>query len=367
MSEKPVLARLNENLKSLPTYQPGRPIEEVAREIGIDPRSIIKLASNENPLGPPPKAREAMAQAINEVHLYPDGNAWYLKKALSESLDLRPDRIILGNGSNEIIEFVTHAFVRPGSEVVCSQFCFAIYPILTLMMGGKVCSVPARGLAHDLKAMSAAVNEKTVAVFVANPNNPTGTLASNRELEEFIDSIPPSIPVIIDEAYIEYLDDPADLVSRIRDGSKPNLIIMRTFSKIYGLAGLRMGYGLGDPEIIAALEKIRQPFNANLLAQKAAAAALTDHDFVSQSREVNRLGLIQLSDGLAELDIPYEKSYCNFVLARIGDAAGAFKALQELGIITRPMGGYGLPEWLRISVGTADQNDRCLKALATIV
>jgi histidinol-phosphate aminotransferase len=364
--DKPVLKRLNSCLASLPTYQPGRPIEEVAREIGIAPGNIIKLASNENPLGPSPLAIKAMTEAIHEVHLYPDGNAFYLKQKLSGMLDVRPDRLILGNGSNEIIEFITHAFVRPGTEVVCSQYCFAIYPILTLMMGGSVVEVPAKGLAHDLEAMAAAVTSKTAAVFVANPNNPTGTLASPEEIEKFIESIPPDVPVIIDEAYVEYLEEPADLLRHIRSGTHPNLILMRTFSKIYGLAGLRIGYGMADPEIIAALERIRQPFNVNLVAQKAALAALDDHDYLDKSRSINAEGLHQLAQGLADLDIPFEKSYCNFILARLGDASQAFVELQKSGIITRPMAGYKLPEWLRISVGTPEQNARCLEALGRI-
>lgn len=365
--EKPVLDKLNPLLKNLPFYQPGRPIEEVARELGIPFDYIIKLASNENPIGPSPLAIEAMEKAIHQVNLYPDGNSYYLKKALSDHLSLPADRLILGNGSNEIIEFIAHAFVRPGMEVVCSQYCFAIYPILTLMMGGKVVEVPAQGLSHDLQAMAAAVTSNTAAVFVANPNNPTGTLASNSELEEFIDAIPPDIPLIIDEAYVEYLEDPADLVSRIRSGTKPNLILMRTFSKIHGLAGLRIGYGVADPDLIKALERIRQPFNINLVAQQAATAALNDPDHLQKSKAVNSEGLEQLTQGLQDLDIQVEKSWCNFVLARIGDAAGAFSHLQKDGIITRPMAGYKLPEWLRISVGTKDQNTRCLESLARFV
>ncbi|MCD8534765.1 MAG: histidinol-phosphate transaminase [Verrucomicrobia bacterium] len=365
--EKPILNRLNQNLKNLPVYQPGRPIEEVAREIGLPVQSIIKLASNENPLGPSPKAREAMAQAIHDVHLYPDGNAYYLKQALSQSLHISPNRIILGNGSNEIIEFIARAFVTPGSEVICSQYCFAIYPILTLMLGGKVVEVPARGLAHDLVAMANSVTDKTAAIFVANPNNPTGTLESTGDLERFVDSIPPHIPVIIDEAYIEYLLNPAPLIDRLRAGSQSNLFLMRTFSKIYGLAGLRLGYGMGDPDVIATMEKIRQPFNTNLMAQRAGIAALGDVDHLQRSRQVNAAGLEQLASGLRELDIEYTPSHCNFILARLGDAARIFQELQKLGVITRPMGGYRLPEWLRISVGTQEQNDRFLKALGTIV
>lgn len=363
MQSKPILNLLNENLKSLPSYQPGRPIEEVARELGLSFESIIKLASNENPLGPPESSVKAMQEAINSVHLYPDGNSYYLKDKLSAHLNIPQSKIILGNGSNEIIEFLAHAFVKPGSEVICSQYCFAIYPILTLMMGGKVVEVKADGLAHDLKAMAGAITENTSAIFVANPNNPTGTMASNSEIQDFIESIPPHIPLILDEAYVEYLDDPADNLRYIREGQKSNIFIMRTFSKIYGLAGLRIGYGIGDSDVIAALERVRQPFNINLVAQAAALAALSDQDHISRSKQINEAGRQLLTERLHEMDVQVEPSFCNFVLARVGDASGAFKHLQNDGIITRPMAGYKLPEWLRISVGTEDQNQRFLKSI----
>ncbi len=367
MQSKPILNLLNENLKSLPTYKPGRPIEEVARELGLSFDSIIKLASNENPLGPPEESIKAMQEAINSVHLYPDGNSFYLKTKLSEHLNIPQSKIILGNGSNEIIEFLAHAFVRPGSEVICSQFCFAIYPILSLMMGGDVVEVKANGLGHDLKAMAQAVTDKTSAIFVANPNNPTGTMASNSEVAQFIESIPPHIPLILDEAYVEYLDNPADNLRYIRNGEKSNVFVMRTFSKIYGLAGLRIGYGIGDGDVIAALERVRQPFNVNLVAQAAAMAALSDKKYIERSREINTRGILQLTEGLKNMDIHVEPSYCNFVLAKVGDASGAFKHLQNDGVITRPMAGYKLPEWLRISVGTQEQNQRFLNSIGNFL
>lgn len=363
----PLLEKINPSLKNLPFYQPGRPIEEVARELGMPFDGIIKLASNENPLGPSPRAMTAMQEAIKSVHLYPDGNAFYLKKTLSQRLGVSEDMITLGNGSNEIIEFLAHAFIKPDSEVICSQYCFAIYPILTLMMGGKVVEVPANGLAHDLKAMSAAVNDRTAAIFIANPNNPTGTLAKNEKVIDFINSIPNNIPVIVDEAYVEYLDNPVNVIDMIQQSQNSNIIIMRTFSKIFGLAGLRIGYGIGHPEIINALERIRQPFNTNLVAQKAAEAAINDEEHLQKSREINAAGLQQFESGLKTLSIPYERSFCNFILAKVGNANEAFQFLQSQGIITRPMAGYKLPEWLRISVGTESQNDKCLHSLKQFI
>lgn len=355
--------KLNEALKDLPVYQPGRPIEEVARELGLPAGDIIKLASNENPLGPSPKALRAMAQAVRQVHLYPDGNAYYLKQKLAAHLGLTPQHLILGNGSNEIIEFLGHALVEPGAEVVVSQYCFAIYPIITKMFGGKVVEVPAKNFGHDLPAMLKAVTPRTRALFIANPNNPTGTRASNRALQELVRNAPEHVMVVLDEAYIEFLEDPADFLPVLRAGKKKNLLLMRTFSKIYGLAGLRLGYGLGHPEIIAALEKIRQPFNINSVAQAAALAALEDTRHMERTRRVNRQGLDFYARCLQKMGLEYVPSSANFVLVRVGQGQQVFEGLQKRGVITRPMGGYRLPEWLRISIGTAAENRRCVAAL----
>ena len=267
---------LSSFLKTLPTYQPGRPIEEVARELGLPADSIIKVASNENPFGPPPLAVAALHQAIPGVSLYPDGNAYYLKQKLAAKLGVEPANLVLGNGSNEIIEFVSHALLGPETNVVVSQYCFAIYPIVARMSGAEVVTVPAIHYGHDLPAMLHAINARTRIVFVANPNNPTGTLATREDLIKFVNEVPDEVLLVLDEAYIEFLDDPVDLVPLIRLGARKNLILMRTFSKIYGLAGLRIGFGIADVPLISALEKIRQPFNANLLAQTAALAALDD-------------------------------------------------------------------------------------------
>ena len=351
-------------LKTLPTYQPGRPIEEVARELGLPAESIIKVASNENPFGPSPLAIAAMQKAVPHVNLYPDGNAFYLKQKLAAKLGVEPANLVLGNGSNEIIEFVAHALLAPGTDIVVSQYCFAIYPIVAKMTGANVITVPAQNYGHDLPAMLKAITTRTRIVFVANPNNPTGTLAPRAELIDFVNRVPDDVLLVLDEAYIEFLDDPVDLIPLIRLGARKNLILMRTFSKIYGLAGLRIGYGIATAELAAALEKIRQPFNANLLAQIAALAALDDDAHVRKTRANNFAGLQFFENALRrELKLEFVPSHANFILVRVSNGQKVFEAMQKLGVIVRPMGGYQLPEWIRISIGTPQENERCLDAL----
>lgn len=355
--------KTNPFLKTLPVYQPGRPIEEVARELGLTAESIIKVASNENPFGPSPLALAAMQKALPGLSLYPDGNAFYLKQKLAAKLGVETTNLVLGNGSNEIIEFVAHALLAPGDNVVVSQFCFAIYPIVAKMFGAEVITVPAVNYGHDLPAMLKAITPKTKIVFVANPNNPTGTLASREEVIRFVNEVPDEVLLVMDEAYIEFLDEPLDLSSLVRSGVRPNLILMRTFSKIYGLAGLRIGYGIGHPEFIAVLEKIRQPFNANRLAQTAALVALDDDEHVRKTRTNNFAGLEFFHRAFRAVKLEYVQSAANFILVRVGDGLMVFAAMQKLGVITRPMAGYQLPEWIRISVGTPKENERCLEAL----
>ncbi len=354
---------LNPALQDVPVYQPGRPIEEVARELGLPAGDIIKLASNENPLGPSPAALAAMQKAIANLHLYPDGNAFYLKQKLAEKLGLNPANLILGNGSNEIIEFVGHALMAPGVDVVVSQYCFAIYPIVARLFGANPIIVPARAYGHDLPAMLTAITPQTKVMFVANPNNPTGTLAPPADVLRLIKEVPPHVLLVMDEAYIEFLDEPVDLLPLLRRGEKPNLLIMRTFSKIFGLAGLRLGYGIAQPELIAALEKIRQPFNINSIAQAGALAALDDAGHVRQTRLNNAGGLKFLTDNLRAMGLELIPSAANFILVRVGEGQRVFNELQKQGVIVRPLGGYQLPEWIRISVGTEQQNRRCLAAL----
>lgn len=358
---------LNPALADLPVYQPGRPIDEVARELGIPPADIIKLASNENPLGPSPKALAAMRGVLAQLHLYPDGNAFHLKRALAEHLDLDPAHLILGNGSNEIIEFVGHALMTPGVEVIVSQYCFAIYPIVARLSGATLITVPAKDLGHDLPAMLGAVTPRTRVMFVANPNNPTGTLAPRADVIRLVNEIPSHVLLVMDEAYLEFLKQPVDFLPLIRRGQAPNLLLMRTFSKIFGLAGLRLGYGIAQPELIAALEKVRQPFNINAIAQAGALAALEDNEHLGRTRANNQAGLEFFALAFRQLNWEFVPSHANFVLLRVGDGKAVFEALQKEGIITRSMGGYGLPEYIRISIGTAAENSRCLDALKRVM
>ena len=357
----------NPTLAKLPVYQPGRPIEEVARELNLPPESITKLASNENPLGPSRLALAAMKKALLQAHLYPDGNAFYLKQKLAASLGVTPDNLALGNGSNEIIEFLGHALLSPEAEVVVSQYCFAVYPIVTALFGAKLVTVPAKRYGHDLKAMLAAITPKTRIVFVANPNNPTGTVVPPEKLADFIKAVPPNVIIALDEAYIEFLDKGLDLLPDIAAGTYPNLILMRTFSKIYGLAGLRIGYGIGHPALIAVLEKVRQPFNINAISQAGALAALDDAKHVAKTKRVNKRGMRFFKRACKELKLEFVPSAANFILIRVGDGAKVFAEMQKLGVITRPMGGYQLGEWIRISIGTPKQNEHCLEALKVVL
>jgi histidinol-phosphate aminotransferase len=365
---------LNPNLKNLPVYQPGRPIEDVARELGLPADGIIKVASNENPFGPSPLAVAAMQKALAGVNLYPDGNAFYLKQKLAAKLGVEPANLVLGNGSNEIIEFVGHALLGSGTgvspvslDVVVSQFCFAVYPIVTKLFGANLITVPAKNCGHDLPAMLKAITPRTRIVFVANPNNPTGTLAPREELIKFVNDVPDDVLLVMDEAYIEFLDDAVDLIPLVRLGARKNLILMRTFSKIYGLAGLRLGYGIANTELISSLEKIRQPFNINLLAQTGALAALDDVEHVRKTRQNNFAGLEFFERAFGELKLEFVPSHANFILVRVGAGQKVFEAMQKQGVIVRPMGGYQLPEWIRISIGKVDENERCIQALKAVL
>ncbi len=352
-----------DHLKALATYQPGRPIEEVARELKIPFNDVIKLASNENPLGPSPKAIKAMQDAVPSVHLYPDGNVFYLKNKMANHLDISPESLVFGNGSNELIEWIGHVLLRENSNIVVSQYCFAIYPIIAAMFGAQIKTVSANHYGHDLNAMAETVDQRTRVVFVANPNNPTGTLASKGAVTDFLARIPDDVLIVMDEAYFEYLPDPTDLLPLIRSGKKPNLLLMRTFSKIYGLSGLRIGYGVGSPELIQRMEKVRQPFNVNAIAQAGALAALDDQEHVDRTRLNNAEGVEFFQKAFVQMGLEHVPSYANFVLVKVGDGKHVFDYLQKNGVITRPMAGYQLPEWLRISVGLAKENQRCLDVL----
>ena len=358
---------VNPQLRNVPTYQPGRPIEEVAREVGIPAEHIIKLASNENPFGPSPLAVAAMEKALGSMHLYPDGNAYHLKNKLADHLGVQPANLIFGNGSNEVIEFVSHALMGAGVDVVVSEYCFAVYPIMAKLFGANLISAPAKDFGHDAGAMLKAITPATRVLFFANPNNPTGTLASREEIVELINNVPDYVLIVMDEAYLEFLNDPIDLLPLVRQGLKPNLLLMRTFSKIYGLAGLRLGYGVGHPDLISTFEKVRQPFNINALAQAGAMAALEDKEHVERTRANNFAGLRYWEAGLAKLKLSYIPSYANFILVKTGDGQRVFNELQKRGIIVRPMAGYGLPDFVRISIGTPQENQRCLDALRDVM
>jgi histidinol-phosphate aminotransferase len=353
-------------VRGLAPYQPGKPIEELEREYGV--KNAIKLASNENPLGPSPRALEAARAALADVARYPDGNGFVLKRALAAEYGLGLERITLGNGSNDILEFAARAFVGAGDEVVFSAHAFAVYPIVTQAVGGHAVVTKAKNWGHDLTAMSAAVNARTRLVFIANPNNPTGTWLGAEELEGFLASLPAHVIVVLDEAYFEYVRQPG-----YPDGTRwldrfPNLIVARTFSKAYGLAGLRVGYGLSSPQIADVLNRVRQPFNVNSVALAAAAAALADHEHVERSVQLNGEGMRRLTDGFSGLGLGYIPSVGNFVCVDLGrPAAPVYEALLREGVIVRPVASYGMPNHLRVTVGLPDENERFLKALEKAV
>jgi len=351
-------------LATQPVYEPGKPIEDVARELGLAVADITKLASNENPFGPSPLGIAAAQRALVHGELYPDGDCVALRARLAEHWQLSPRQFIVGNGSNELIELLGHAFLRPGDEVVVGSRAFVIYKLVSLLFGAKPIEVPMRAdSAHDLDAMLAAVTERTRLVFVASPNNPTGRAHTQRELFNFARALPDHVVLCLDEAYAEYLDPTAapDLRELITEGR--HVVCLRTFSKVYGLAGLRIGYGYASEELAGLLNRVRQPFNVNAISQAAARAALDDVEFVERCRRENAEGRCQLEAALAERGIEFVPSAANFVLLKVGDGARCFQWMQTKGMIVRPVASYGLPEWIRLTVGTAAQNVRFLGLL----
>ena len=352
-------------VQALSPYQPGKPIEELARELGLNPAEIIKLASNENPLGPSEKALSAARKALDELCLYPDGNGFNLKNALANRFGVGMDQITLGNGSNDVLEVIARCFVDTESEVIFSQYAFAVYPIVTQAIGAKGVSVPAKDWGHDLDAMAAAVSDRTKLIFIANPNNPTGTVHTAEAIEAFLAQVPERVLVVLDEAYCEYLTgdefpDGIQLLNRY-----PNLIVCRTFSKAWGLAALRAGYSVSSPAIADILNRVRQPFNVDSVALSAATAVLEDDAYLKRSREVNEAGLRQLAEGFDRMGLAYIPSFGNFIAVEVGEqSAGIYQALLSHGVIVRPVAGYGMPRHLRVSVGLPEENDRFLDALA---
>jgi histidinol-phosphate aminotransferase len=341
-------------------YEPGRPIEEVARELGLKPAGITKLASNENALGPSPKALAAMQRAAKSAHLYPDGGAFYLRQALAKKLGVLPENLIIGTGSSEIIEFAFHTFVAPGDEIVTGDRSFVLYGIMAEMFQAKCVEVPFREYTHDLDAMLRAITPKTKLVFVANPNNPTGTRVSNAALEKFIVALPAHVIAVLDEAYIEFLDDPPPSVAW---ALRHNVIVLRTFSKIVGLAGLRIGYGVAQAECIALMQRVRQPFNVNALALAGALAALGDTAHIRRTKAMVRRGMAYLEKEFAKLGLVFVPSCANFILVNVGDGDELSRALQRRGVIVRPMRGYKMPEWIRVTVGLPEENRKFIAAL----
>jgi len=344
-----------------PIYEPGKPIDDVARDLGLDPATVIKLASNENPLGPSPFAVEAGRGAMGEVRLYPDGGCCDLRSRLAHRFELGPAQIILGNGSNEIIELLGHVFLEPGDEVVMGTPAFVVYKLVTLLFGARPVEVDLVDHRHDLERMADAVTGRTKLMFLPSPNNPTGTANSQEELDALVKALPGSVVFVLDEAYAEYLDRPVDLRPLIAAGHK--VVCMRTFSKIFGLAGLRVGYGYGSVELITLLNRVRQPFNLNSVAQAAALAALDDRDHLERCRSSNRKGLAQVAEGFERLGLEFVPSVANFMTVRVGDGREVFQSLQKVGVIVRPMEGYGMGKWIRVSIGTREENDRLLGEL----
>ena len=360
------IALAQPGVQALQPYQPGKPIEELERELGIS--NIIKLASNENPLGPSRLALEAVARSKRDMARYPDGSGFELKKALSDYLGVTPAQLTLGNGSNDVLELIARAYGGPGTEIIFSQYAFAVYPLACIAVGATPVQTPAREWGHDLEAMQAAITDKTRLIFIANPNNPTGTCLGKVALERFLNAVPENVIVVLDEAYGEYIDAPdypdaLALMTRF-----PNLVVTRTFSKAWGLASLRIGYAISHPQIANVLNRVRQPFNTNSFALAAAAAVLSDRDYLAEGKAINSQGLAQLQQGFGEQKLSFIPSLGNFIAFDTGrNGVDVYNALLQLGVIVRPLAGYGMPNHLRVSVGLPQENQRFLEALAQVL
>jgi histidinol-phosphate aminotransferase len=354
-------------IRDIAPYQPGKPTSELARELGFNEADIVKLASNENPLGVSPKAMAAIQKALPELALYPDGNGFELKSTICKNRGVAMEQIVLGNGSNDILELAARTFLVPGDAAVYSQHAFAVYPLAVKAVGGHGIEVPAVNFGHDLNAMLRAITADVKLVFVANPNNPTGTFIDAARVHAFLSKVPRGVIVVLDEAYTEYLPPALRNKTEAWLAEFPNLIISRTFSKAYGLAGLRVGYGLAHPDVIQLFNRVRQPFNVNQLAQVAAAAALNDNEFIQASFDVNTRGMTQLTDAFKKMGLEFIPSFGNFVCVKVGDAGPIFQKLLKQGVIVRPVASYGMPEYLRISIGTESQNARFLDALVAAI
>jgi histidinol-phosphate aminotransferase len=355
----------NAHVRSLGAYEPGKPIEETARELNFNPRHIIKLASNENALGPSPRAILAMRSAVESTQLYPDGSGACLRDAIAIRLGLKRENLILGNGSNEIIELVAHAFLNRGDELVTPKYSFIAYKLVAQLFDAHTIEPATINFQVDLNTLLSAITSKTRVVFLANPNNPTGSLIDQKQMDTFIERVPDRIVIVLDEAYFEFLGNPPDSLRYIRNGR--NVVILRTFSKIHGLASLRVGYGLARSDVIEVLQKTRQPFNVNGIGQVAALAALDDTKHLKKSKHIVDVGRAYLEEQFRAMKLKFNPSAGNFVFVNVGDGSAVFKKLLAMKIIVRPLGGYDLPEWLRITVGTMEQNEKCIAALNKVL
>lgn len=348
----------------LVAYEPGKPIDETARELGLDPSQIVKVASNENPLGPSPLAKIAMRDALEEAHIYPDGGGFRLRTAIAKSFDLELSNVVLGNGSNEIIELLCHTFLNRDAELIAAEHAFVVYKLMATLFGASYVQVPDPGFIHDLDAMADAITDKTRLVFIANPNNPTGTMVGQEAIDRFMKRVPEHVIVVFDEAYYEFPDAPPDVLKYVREGR--NVCVLRTFSKIHGLAALRVGYGLASKSVAELLQKARQPFNVNAIAQAGALAALADEDHIQRTRTINKAGLAFYEKELSARGLEYVPSFANFLLIKTGDGDRIFRDMLKQGVIVRAMSSYKLPDWVRISIGTEAQNHRCLEVLDSV-
>ena len=355
------------HIRAIAPYQGGKPISELAREMGLNEADIVKLASNENPLGISPKAQMAIDEAVFEVARYPDGNSFALRAAVSQKFGLAQNQIVFGNGSNDILELAARAYLQAGDEAIYSQHAFAVYPLVTQAVGAVGIIVPAKDFGHDLDGFLAAITPKTKLIFIANPNNPTGTLLKKDALQAFIHAVPSGVLIMLDEAYDEYLnaDSKSEAIKWLAEFD--NLIISRSFSKAYGLAGLRIGFGVMHADVADMLNRVRQPFNVNSIAQAAAIASLADEDFVARSYAANQAGMMQMTQGLAALGLSYIPSQANFVSFKVDNAADVNKQLLQNGVIVRPIANYEMPDYLRVSIGLFSENARFLTVLAQIL
>lgn len=356
----------NQHVLELVAYQPGKPIEETARELGLDPHDIVKLASNENPLGPSPRAVEAVARAAAGVNIYPDGAAFRLRSAIAEFCGVEFDQTVVGTGSSEVIELMCHALLNPQAEVVAARHAFSMYPVMSQLFGSTYVEVPNKpDWTHDLNGFLDAVTDRTRIIFITNPTNPVGTVVTQQEIDEFMDKVPEHVLVCFDEAYREFSDNPPDTLKFVREGR--NVIVLRTFSKAYGLAGLRVGYGVAPEHVTGMLHKARAPFNLHVLAQEAALAALADAEHVRRTVENNAAGMRFYENAFREMGLEWIPSQGNFILVKVGQGRKVFNDMLDRGVIVRVQDGYGLPEWIRISIGTPAENARCLEVLREVL